>query len=149
MQRRKTVMTTAIAGLVLTGAVAAGAPSYAADSPSPSPSASADAKAKNPKHDGAKALCKRVPKLEKRIHKNITRLRAGAGARGSVAFLEQRIDRAKKDGHTAVATFLGDRLTTRKTLLPLLKEKQTDLKDVATWCAANNNGKAAKASPAS
>ncbi|MEU5304650.1 hypothetical protein ACH4YO_02325 [Streptomyces noursei] len=144
MRGRRTTMTAALAALALAGSVAAGAPSYAAGSTAPA--ATATAHAKGPKGDGAKALCRRVPKLEKRIEKRITRMEAGAGTRGSITYLEQRIANAKKADHQAIATFLGDRLTTRKTLLPLLKQKQTDLKAVATWCGTHHNGTSAAAS---
>ncbi|WP_405776121.1 hypothetical protein [Streptomyces sp. NBC_00859] len=146
MQRRKTTVTAALAGLVLTGMVATTAPSFAAGTASPSPDA---AHVHTPKGDGAKALCHRVPKLDKRITNRIKKIEAGASTRGSVKFLEQRIANAKKKNHTAVAKLLGDRLTTREALLPGLKQKLPDLKDVSTWCKANNNGKKAAGSPAS
>ncbi|MFJ3229963.1 hypothetical protein [Streptomyces sp. NPDC086787] len=146
MQCRKAPMTAAFASLVLAGVVAATAPSYAADTTAAASAASTTAHAKGtkgPKGDGAGALCKKVPKLEERIDKRIKRMEGPVGKRGSIKFLEQRIANARSENHTAIAEFLGDRLTTRKTLLPLLKQKQTDLKDVATWCGANNNGKPA------
>ncbi|WP_369360666.1 hypothetical protein [Streptomyces sp. cg2] len=144
MHGRKRMLSAVLAGLALAGTVAAGAPSYAADSAAPASTATAHAK--GPKGDGAKALCRRVPKLEKRIEKRITRMTGDVGTRGSIKYLEQRIANAKKADHQAIATFLGDRLTTRKTLLPLLKQKQTDLKAVATWCSTHNDGTSAAAS---
>jgi hypothetical protein len=136
MQRRKAAMTAAVAGLVLTGSLAVGvAPSYADSS-----SSSAVVAAKAPKTDGAKMLCRRVPRLERRIDRAIRRLDAGVGTRGSIARLQQRVDNAKTENHAAIAKLLGDRLTYRKGLLPSLTQRQGDLKSVATWCQDNNGG---------
>ncbi len=143
MQRRKAAMTATIAGLVLTGSLAVGvAPSYAAgNAPSGTLSAAKAVKpaARAPKTDGAKFLCRRVPRLETRIYRGIRRLEGGVDTRGSIARLQARIDNANKEGHTAIAKFLGDRMTYRKSLLPNLKQRQTDLTAVATWCEQNGN----------
>ncbi|MGW7003583.1 hypothetical protein ACWGCW_12315 [Streptomyces sp. NPDC054933] len=145
MQRRKATVTATVAGLVLTGSLAAVAVPAYADGTSPTPSASAStapqAHPKGPKTDGARALCRRVPKLDRRITRELKRLEAGAGTRGSIAFLQQRVDNAKKENHAAIAKFLGDRLSARQALLVNLKQRQSDLKDVASWCKANDNGK--------
>ncbi|WP_328540347.1 hypothetical protein [Streptomyces sp. NBC_00344] len=148
MQRRKATMTAAFTGLVL-ATTAAAAPSYAAGTASPARTAAAAAHANGPKGDGAKKLCRRVPKLEKRIDKRIKRMEGTAGTRGSIKYLEQRIANAKKANHTAIAAFLGDRLTTRKGLLATLEKKAPDLKDVGTWCGANNAGAKDETAPAS
>jgi hypothetical protein len=146
MQRRKAAMTATVAGLVLTGSLAAGVtPSYA-DNASSGTTVSAAAA---PKTDGAKFLCRRVPKLELRINRGINRLSGGVGTRGSIARLQARIDNANKEGHTAIAKFLGDRLTFRKSLLPNLQQRQTDLKSVATWCLTNGDGSADSGTSAS
>ncbi|MEU4847552.1 hypothetical protein [Streptomyces gilvosporeus] len=144
MQRRKATMTAALAGLVL-AATAATAPSYAAEAQSPATSATAAAHAKAPKGDGAKRLCHRVPRLERRIDRRITRFEGPVTRPGSIAFLERRIANAKKAHHTAIATFLGDRLTARKEMLTNLKKAKPDLKEVAAWCEANNGGAKDKA----
>ncbi|MDI5967718.1 hypothetical protein POF50_035080 [Streptomyces sp. SL13] len=136
MQRRTAAMTATVAGLVLTGSLAIGvAPSYA----STAHASSAKATRSAPKTDGAKALCRRVPKLERRVNKAVTRLDAGAGTPGSIARLQDRVNNATSEGHTAVAKLLGDRLTYRKSLLPNLKQRQTDLKSVADWCLTTRN----------
>ncbi|UXY31820.1 hypothetical protein [Streptomyces sp. HUAS TT20] len=128
-RRRRTLL----AGLATAALLAAGTGAAAADS-SPAPA---------PTGDGAKALCKRVPKIDRRIERALKRLDAGVGTRGSVARLERRVDNAKKVGHTEIATFLEDRLKTRKALVPTLKQRQQDLADVRTWCQDNNGGRAA------
>ncbi|MFJ9821504.1 hypothetical protein ACIRU3_40905 [Streptomyces sp. NPDC101151] len=128
-RRRRTLL----AGLATAALLAGGTGAAAADS---SPAA-------GPAGDGAKALCKRVPKIDRRIDRALKRLDAGAGTRGSVARLERRVDNAKKAGHTEIATFLQDRLKTRKAMVPTLKQRQEDLAEVRTWCKNNDGGKAA------
>ncbi|MGW2824175.1 hypothetical protein ACWC24_24740 [Streptomyces sp. NPDC001443] len=93
-----------------------------------------------PTDDGARALCKRLPKLDDRIGRALTRLNGDAGTRGSVARLQQRVDNAEAAGHQAVETFLQDRLTFRKSLVTTLQQRQKDLADVKTWCQSNGNG---------
>ncbi|WP_236652142.1 hypothetical protein [Streptacidiphilus neutrinimicus] len=85
-----------------------------------------------------------MPKLERRVERDLARLAAGPNVRGSVARLEARVDNAKKLDHTAIATYLQDRLNTREALVGTLKQRQTDLQGVQTWCGANDNGKGAK-----
>ncbi|MFF8785055.1 hypothetical protein [Streptomyces sp. NPDC015125] len=106
----------------------------AADS-TPAPSASA----KTRTGDGAQALCKRAPKIEKRLHRALHRLQGKAGVRGSVARLEQRVEKAKAAGHTEIETFLNHKLAHRKSLVPTLQQRQKDLAKVATWCGAHRN----------
>ncbi|MFF7972265.1 hypothetical protein [Streptomyces sp. NPDC007905] len=129
--RRRT--RTLLAGIAAAAALAGTTGVAAADStPGPGPTG-----------DGAHRLCKRVPKLDRRIERALKRLDAGAGTRGSVARLQQRVDNAKKAGHTEIATYLQDRLDFRKSLVTNLKQRQKDLNDVTTWCQDNGGGKAA------
>ncbi|MFB7253915.1 hypothetical protein [Streptomyces nojiriensis] len=117
----------AIGTLTLAGALFAAAPAQA-DTPKPAA----------PKGDGSKAICKRLPETDKRIAAAITRLGGDATVPGSIARLEQRVANAKAEGHTEVYTYLNNRLTFRKNLLPTLKARQTDLKSVSTWCASQS-----------
>ncbi|GAA3804262.1 hypothetical protein [Streptomyces chiangmaiensis] len=124
---------TLLAGLATAALLATGTGAAAADgSPAPAPTG-----------DGAHALCKRVPKIDRRIERALKRLDGGAGVRGSVARLQRRVDNAKKAGHDEIATFLEDRLAFRKSLVPTLQQRRKDLEGVKTWCAAHDNGKAA------
>ncbi|MET9361341.1 hypothetical protein ABZX93_10545 [Streptomyces sp. NPDC006632] len=93
-----------------------------------------------PASDGAKGICKREPKADKRIERALNRLDGGATTVGSVARMQQRLDNAKKEGHTEIATLLDHKLTYRKGLVTTLQQRQKDLKDVASWCGANHNG---------
>ncbi|MBF9068440.1 hypothetical protein [Streptacidiphilus fuscans] len=148
MIRFKKSARVAVAGVALTGALLAGGPAFAASgsattsSTGGSTAATAPA-AHGPKGDGAHALCVRVPKLDKRIQRELHRLNGGVNVVGSVARLEQRVDNAKKAGHTAIATYLQDRLNFRKSLVTTLQQRESDLQGVQTWCSANDNGKGA------
>ncbi|MGW7575602.1 hypothetical protein [Streptomyces sp. NPDC054765] len=131
MRTRNIALTSAAAATALLGVAGT---AVAADS-SPAPSASA----KPHTGDGAQALCKRVPRIEKRIHRALQRLQGKAGVRGSVARLDKRVEKAKAAGHTEIATFLNDKLTHRKSLIPTLQKRQKDLAKVATWCRTHQN----------
>src|SRR5689334_20145163 len=126
--RRRT--RTLLAGLAVTAVLAgtAGAAS-AADSTTTA----------KPAGDGAPALCKRVPKIDRRITRALNRHDASAATRGSVARLQKRVDNAKKAGHTEIATFLQNRLDFRKSLRTNLEQRRKDLANVKTWCEANGN----------
>ncbi|MER5549444.1 hypothetical protein ACWDBD_37545 [Streptomyces sp. NPDC001118] len=124
---------TLLAGLAVTAVLAGTAGAAAAADGTPSA---------QPAGDGARALCKRVPKIDRRIERALKRLDAGAGTRGSLARLEKRVDNAKKAGHTEIATYLQNRLDFRKSLRTNLEQRQKDLTAVRTWCQAHDNGKA-------
>ncbi|MFI2201732.1 hypothetical protein ACH47Z_13345 [Streptomyces sp. NPDC020192] len=131
--RRRT--RTLLAGLAVTAVLAGGTAGTAAaadSTPKPAPTG-----------DGAHGLCKRVPKIDRRIERALKRLDAGAGTRGSVARLQQRVDNAKKAGHTEIATYLQNRLDFRTSLVTNLEQRQKDLAAVKTWCQKNDDGKAA------
>ncbi|MET8631463.1 hypothetical protein [Streptomyces sp. NPDC004680] len=124
---------TLLAGLAAAALLATGTGVAAADS-SPAP---------GPTGDGGHALCKRVPKIDRRLERALKRLDGGVGVRGSVARLQRRVDNAKKADHDGIATVLQDRLTFRRSLVPTLQQRQKDLEGVKSWCAAHGNGKGA------
>ncbi|MGX1758607.1 hypothetical protein ACWIG5_17140 [Streptomyces lydicus] len=133
MRTRSIALSSVAAATALLGV----AGTAAADSSTPAPSASASAKTRT--GDGAQALCKRAPKIDKRLHRALHRLQGKAGVRGSVARLEKRVEKAKAAGHTEIATFLNHKLTHRKSLIPTLQQRQKDLAKVATWCRSHQN----------
>ncbi|MEU5211945.1 hypothetical protein [Streptomyces sp. NPDC020742] len=138
MQRPKTAVAGVLAGLALAGSVlttAAPANAAASDGTSPKPSASAPAAAGHGKGHRHKGLCARVPRLEKRIDRALTRINGSEQTRGSIARLERRVEKARAKHRDEVATFLQDRLNHRKEMKPFLTRERTDLKAVATWCA--------------
>lgn len=125
-RRRRTLLVGAAVAALLAGGTGMAA---AENTPAPAPTG-----------DGAKALCKRVPKIDRRIDRALKRLDAGVDKRGSIARLQQRVDNAKAAGHDEIATFLQDRLTFRKSLVTTLHQRQKDLADVRTWCGDHHNG---------
>ncbi|MGW7365147.1 hypothetical protein ACWGI8_17330 [Streptomyces sp. NPDC054841] len=118
---------TAVAALFTTAAAAS------ADTGKPSPEGT-------PAGDGAQALCKRVPKIEKRLERALDRLDGDATQRGSISRLEKRVENARKAGHTEIETYLNDKLSFRRSLVPTLEKRQKDLASVKSWCKANNDG---------
>ncbi|WP_327066026.1 hypothetical protein OG500_09250 [Kitasatospora sp. NBC_01250] len=116
-----------LGALALGGTLLAAAVPAQAATPTPSTA---------PTGDGAKGICKRLPKTEQRVQKALDRLNGPATENGSVARLQQRVDNAKNAGQTAIYTYLNDRLTFRKSLLPTLTTRQSDLQSVATWCSS-------------
>ncbi|MFF4367152.1 hypothetical protein [Streptomyces sp. NPDC001594] len=128
----------AIGAVALAGALLSAGPALA-DSTAPSAAPSAKASKPAPKGDGAKSICKRLPKTESRIGTALNRLNGDATVPGSIARLEQRVNEAKSAGHTEVQNYLNDRLTFRKNLVPTLQKRQEDLKAVSTWCGAQGS----------
>lgn len=133
-QRTAVAAAAALAALL----VAAGPATADGSTPqSPSPTASAPARGSG---DGAKALCRRAPRIQRRIDRALRRLDGPATERGSVARLERRVLAAKKAGHTEIATYLDHRLTFRRSLVPTLQQRSKDLEQVAAWCATQHGG---------
>ncbi|SCK12413.1 hypothetical protein [Streptomyces sp. WMMB 322] len=97
-----------------------------------------------PKGDGSKVLCKRAPKIDKRIDRVQNRLDGGLRTRGSIDRLEKRIENAKEADHGVIADFLGDRLDDRRELKVRLKDREEGLKKVRAWCATQDDGKSEK-----
>ena len=97
------------------------------------------APAATPTGDGAKGLCKRAGKIDARIDRALKRLNGPVTRRGSVERLEKRVAGAKAAGHDEIATYLNDRLTFRKSLVPTLEKRRTDLARVRSWCASHDN----------
>ncbi|WP_225846654.1 hypothetical protein [Streptomyces sp. HPF1205] len=133
MPTTRTTAVAAAAAIALLGA----AGTAAADSTPGAGTPSATAQAKVPTGDGAKALCKRVPRIDARIDRALRRLNGPATVKGSIARLQQRVDNAQAKGDTAVETYLKDRLTFRKSLVPMLNQRSTDLDAVRAWCNAH------------
>ncbi len=124
------VAMTVAAVLGATGTATADTGSTPSSTPSTSTSKAGTAKTA----DGAKSLCRRLPKIDARIDRALARLNGPATERGSIARLQKRVDNAKAKNQTAVETFLNDRLTFRTSLVPMLNQRSTDLDAVRSWC---------------
>lgn len=120
----------AAVAFVAVGALLAAAGGAAADSGTPSPGTARTG-------DGAQALCKRLPRIEKRIDNVLERMNGTAAERGSIARLEKRVASAKAAGHTEIETFLTHRLAARTSHRTALDQRQKDLVEVKAWCKAN------------
>ncbi|MFF3883884.1 hypothetical protein [Streptomyces sp. NPDC001914] len=123
----------AVVSLVAVGALLGAAGAASADGTGKHPSGA-------PTGDGAKALCKRAPKIDRRIDRILDRLNGDASQRGSIARLEQRVANAKSAGDTQIETYLDHRLTFRRSLVPTLESRRKDLTDVRNWCASHDGG---------
>lgn len=124
---------TTVVSLMAVGALLGAAGAASADGTGTRPSGA-------PTGDGAKALCKRAPKIDKRIDRILDRLNGDASQRGSIARLEQRVANAKSAGHTEIENYLDNRLAFRRSLVPTLEGRQKDLADVEKWCAGHDDG---------
>ncbi|GHE08392.1 hypothetical protein [Streptomyces alanosinicus] len=133
---------TLFAGLAVTAVLAGTTAAAAAADATPGATPAAGTAGAKPAGDGAHALCKRAPRIERRIARALKRIDAGAGTRGSVARLQKRVDNAKKAGHSEIAAYLQNRLDFRTSLRTNLEQRQKDLASVKTWCRANDSGKA-------
>jgi hypothetical protein len=137
MSIRRASVVSGVAALALAGSLlGAGAPAFAASS-----TTAADSPAAGPKTDGAHAICLRATRVEARITRDLARLNGPATEVGSIARLSARVQDAKNAGHTAIETYLQDRLTYRQSLVPTLTQRKSDLVAVDAWCTANDNGK--------
>lgn len=143
----------AVAAAAAVTALLAAAGTAAADTASPSPATAtptptakspaakghkAPVFRKSPTEDGARALCRRVPRIDARIDRALARLNGPDTELGSVARLQKRVDNATAAGDTAVATYLKDKLAFRKSLVPTLDRRSTDLDAVRTWCGTQD-----------
>ena len=78
--------------------------------------------------------CNRIPHRIERVEKLQARLHADSGTKGSIAFLQARIDKAEHDGHRDVAALLRDRLAIRKDIDSQLPDVLAKLKDARSVC---------------
>jgi hypothetical protein len=113
------------AGLALTGAPAASAVTLPDD---------------GVLHQRLERFCTRVPDLIERGEKLGPRLAGDAETRGSLKFLQARIDRNEKEGHQWAAKRLEVRLERRTVLSQKLPAKLDALRKAKTECAAAGLG---------
>jgi hypothetical protein len=79
-------------------------------------------------------VCKRVDKQLKRAGKVQARLAADASSRGSLAFLQARIDRAEQAGQDDLAKVLGLRLQLRRQVADQLPHRVDLLEQAQQTC---------------
>jgi hypothetical protein len=116
----------AVTGMTMTAA--------AADEPTDQPSW----------EERADRLCDRVPRVQQRVDRLLDRLQAGSDVKGSIAWLTERAERARDDGHGDLATFIDHRAAIRTERIDVLEARAAALADAATWCAERENSRAGK-----
>ena len=78
--------------------------------------------------------CLRIPNIETRTANLIERLEADATVRGSLAWLQTRIDKATAAGRTQLAEVLANRFEVRTKTLEILHQRQTKLPELRQLC---------------
>ncbi|MFF8992230.1 hypothetical protein ACF09H_20260 [Streptomyces sp. NPDC014983] len=130
MLSRKTTVVALATITALLGAAGPAAAGGASTTSSASTDSTGDA--------AARALCVRATRVAHRIDRDLTRLNGPVTQRGSIARLQKRVDNAEAAGHDKAG--LDDRLTYRKSLVPLLQQRSQTLTQVTDWCTAHNHG---------
>lgn len=117
-------------GLAVAGALAFAAPAAHAEEPVPpaQPAAESVVRARLQK------ICARVPNAEIRIDNAIARLQGDASVKGSLAWLQTKIDEATAAGRTDLATVLQNRLEVRQAQLDLLVAKAGAVDEIKALC---------------
>ncbi|GAA1863789.1 hypothetical protein GCM10009836_50170 [Pseudonocardia ailaonensis] len=112
-----------IAAVVVAGGIAAGTGVALADPGTPPSSAAPAAKPD-------KVCTERIPKALARIDKLSTRIGGDASTKGSTAWLQDRAQKARSSGHTALADLLDQRAADRPQRTQQLATLKTQLLDV-------------------
>lgn len=119
---------TAGAGLIVPAAVSAATTTATTTTASPSGTAVRELPAR------LQRACLRIPKLETRTSKMMTRLNGDASTRGSLLWLQAQIDDATAKGRTQLATVLQNRLKVRTHTLKVLTNRHERLTKLAELC---------------
>lgn len=78
--------------------------------------------------------CLRIPNIETRISERKTRLDGDASVRGSLAWLQSKIDAAKAANRDQLATVLENRLSVRTKTREILDDRTTLVADLRSRC---------------
>jgi len=132
------ITATAAAAVLAVGALAGASLASADASPSSSSASSTSSGSSTSSESGGglTKACAHVDKQLARATKLQTRLHADAGSKGSIAFLQARIDKANGDGHTALAHVLEDRMAIRRQVDSQLPGVISHLNDAKSTCVA-------------
>jgi hypothetical protein len=80
--------------------------------------------------------CARIPLIKGRVDKAIALIQGDASVRGSLEWLQAKIDQATAAGRTDIVTLLQNRLATRQQRLVLLQARQSELQGFTDFCAS-------------
>jgi hypothetical protein len=78
--------------------------------------------------------CLRIPNLQIRTDNLIERLNGDASVRGSLAWLQARVDKAEAEGREQLVTVLENRLVVRTKTLEVLEQRQAKLPELKQKC---------------
>jgi hypothetical protein len=78
--------------------------------------------------------CLRIPNIEIRTGNLIERLTGDASVRGSLAWLQAKIDKAEAEGREQLVTVLENRLAVRTQTLEVLEQRQAKLPELKQKC---------------
>lgn len=79
--------------------------------------------------------CLRIPNLQIRTDNLLARLQGDATTRGSLAWLQVQIDRARERGRDDLVLVLENRLAVRTATIPVLEQRAIGLDRLAERCA--------------
>ena len=98
--------------------------------------ASASSTSPSPSYDPAKAkrVCARVPNVTTKVDNALIRIRAGAGTKGSIAWLQAQAAQADANGKTALAEVYRAKAKTRTDRIVTLQDRKVELAKAAAWC---------------
>lgn len=120
-------LTKALGATLIAGTAALTLGTSAAHAQSPTPVDS---------HPRIERACARIPNAQTRIDKAIERINGDADTRGSLLWLDAKIEKATKAGRTDLATALTNRKAVRSATLGVLELRKANLVDLANLCAA-------------
>jgi len=83
------------------------------------------------------AACSRIPQRVERVEQVQHRIQGSAETKGSIAFLEARIERQRQAGHDDAVRLLENRLAVRKDVAAMLPDVLTRLHDAQQVCASH------------
>ena len=78
--------------------------------------------------------CLRIPNIEIRTTNLIERLNGDASVRGSLAWLQSKIDKAEAEGREQLVTVLENRLAVRTKTLEIVEQRQARLPELKQKC---------------
>ena len=78
--------------------------------------------------------CLRIPNIEIRTGNLIERLNGDASVRGSLAWLQAKIDKAEAEGREQLVTVLENRLEVRTRTLEVVEQRQAKLPELKQKC---------------
>jgi hypothetical protein len=78
--------------------------------------------------------CLRIPNLQIRTDNLIERLNGDASVRGSLAWLQVKIDKAEAEGREQLVTVLENRLAVRTQTLEVVEQRQAKLPELKQKC---------------